>query len=280
MGRPSVYAFDSLLSNDVVGTWHVTIGNPLNPIISMGNLIIDNVELTHSGPLGLDDFPTELSVVISLKHAMPRDSVDIQRMYTQGRTAIYTKISNDKNIKIDSIAEATSDARKKEDTDAVNKAQEYLKQREKSNRVNQKLYDDKKYTDKLKELQNAKAELEKLTNAAKPDNQKIKKARNKVTSIDNEIKKMEANATAKVDETFENDYKPATFDDVSEAYQVLKNTSTATDGPELETTLITDENISAILSFGDINNKTKNEIIGWLGASEIAHVRKVLKSLK
>ena len=99
LGRPAIYAFDSLLTNDAVGLWHVTIGNPLNPIVSMGNLILTNAEITHSGPLGLDDFPTELTVTVSLKHGMPRDSVDIQKMYTQGRNSIHTKISNYKNFK-------------------------------------------------------------------------------------------------------------------------------------------------------------------------------------
>lgn len=98
LGRPAVYAFDSLLTNDAVGLWHVTIGNPLNPIASMGNLILTNCELSHSGPLGLDDFPTEITVSVTLKHGTPRDSVDIQKMYTQGRNAIYSKIGNSKNF--------------------------------------------------------------------------------------------------------------------------------------------------------------------------------------
>lgn len=93
MGRPAKYAFDSLLNQGLTGVWHVTIGNPLNPIASIGNLIIDgDVEITHSGPLGLDDFPTEITVKVPLKHAMPRDMVDIQRMYTKGHKGIYAAI--------------------------------------------------------------------------------------------------------------------------------------------------------------------------------------------
>ena len=96
LGRPAVYAFDSLLTEGETGTWHVTIGNPLNPIASIGNLLIDgDVEITRGGPLGLDDFPTEITVKVPLKHAMPRDSVDIQRMFTKGRRAIYAEIVPD-----------------------------------------------------------------------------------------------------------------------------------------------------------------------------------------
>ena len=108
MGRPAVYAFDSLLTNDAVGLWHLTIGNPLNPIISVGNLILTNAEITQSGPLGLDDFPTDIKVTVTLKHAMPRDAVDIMRMYTRGEKGTYTHIGFSKDAyKSDTVDTST-----------------------------------------------------------------------------------------------------------------------------------------------------------------------------
>lgn len=92
LGRPAVYALDSLLTGDNVGLWHLTIGNPRNPVMSIGNLIIDKSEITQSGPLGLDDFPTDLMVSVSLKHGRPRDSAEIQKMYTKGSGPIYTPL--------------------------------------------------------------------------------------------------------------------------------------------------------------------------------------------
>ena len=89
LGRPALYAMDSLLKGDNVGLWHVTIGNPKNPIAVMGNLILTNASIQHSGPLGLDDFPTELKVTCTLKHARSRDAVEIGRMYTKGTNGIY-----------------------------------------------------------------------------------------------------------------------------------------------------------------------------------------------
>lgn len=94
LGRPSLYAFDSILTGANVGLWHVTIGNPLNPIAVFGNLIMTNCKITHSGPLGLDDFPTDLTVTVSLKHAKGRDSVDISKMYTRGTQSIMLSLSN------------------------------------------------------------------------------------------------------------------------------------------------------------------------------------------
>ena len=84
LGRPAFYAMNSLLSGDNVGLWHLTIGNPKNPIAVMGNLILENAEIIHSGPLGIDDFPTEIKVVCTLKHARSRDATEIGKMYTKG----------------------------------------------------------------------------------------------------------------------------------------------------------------------------------------------------
>lgn len=89
LGRPAMYAFNSLLTGEAVGPWHLTIGNPRNPIMSMGNMIMVGSEVQQSGPLGIDDFPTELKVTVQLKHGRPRDSVEIQKMYTRGISAIY-----------------------------------------------------------------------------------------------------------------------------------------------------------------------------------------------
>jgi hypothetical protein len=96
LGRPTLYAWQSLLSGDDTGLWHVTIGNPRNPIMAIGNLILTNATVTHSGPLGIDDFPSELKVSVTLKHARPRDITDIGRMYTKGASAIYHVLAHHK----------------------------------------------------------------------------------------------------------------------------------------------------------------------------------------
>lgn len=98
LGRPTMYAWNSLLTGDPVGLWHVMIGNPRNPILSIGNLILTNATVQHSGPLGIDDFPTELKVAITLKHARPRDITEIGRMYSNGIGAIYNTLAHH-NIK-------------------------------------------------------------------------------------------------------------------------------------------------------------------------------------
>lgn len=94
LGRPEIYAFQTLLDGSNTGLWHVTIGNPLNPIASIGNLIIKDTQIQQLGPLGIDDFPTELKVTVTLAHARPRDSIAIERMYTKGVSAIYVPLTS------------------------------------------------------------------------------------------------------------------------------------------------------------------------------------------
>ena len=89
LGRPALYAMNSLLSASDVGLWHVTIGNPKRPIVSIGNLILEKASVQHIGPLGIDDFPSELKVTVTLKHARSRDLTELGKMYTQGLFSLY-----------------------------------------------------------------------------------------------------------------------------------------------------------------------------------------------
>ena len=144
LGRPAVYALDSLLTGDNVGLWHLTIGNPRNPIMSIGNLIIDKSEITQSGPLGLDDFPTDLMVSVSLKHGRPRDSAEIQKMYTKGSGPIYTPLgakAASNFYKLTSTkysANITTDDKDKDDKDKENSVFNFIEQQKASTNDNAK----------------------------------------------------------------------------------------------------------------------------------------------
>ena len=92
LGRPNKVMYNSLLSPAPIGFWHVTIGNPKRPIMSIGNMIIKDVSIEHQGPLGLDDFPTGLKVTVQLDRGKSRDIRDIEKMYMQGTDRIYTSM--------------------------------------------------------------------------------------------------------------------------------------------------------------------------------------------
>ena len=89
LGRPTKIALNSLLEPVPTGMWHLTIGNPMHPIMVIGNLILDNTEIEHYGPLGLDDFPTGLRVTCTLHHGKPRDTSLIENMYVLGHSRVY-----------------------------------------------------------------------------------------------------------------------------------------------------------------------------------------------
>lgn len=90
LGRPQKIMANSLLSPAPVGFWHVTIGNPHHPIMSLGNMILRNTTIEHYGPLGIDDFPTGLRVTCELERGKPRDSADIEKLYMHGNDRIYS----------------------------------------------------------------------------------------------------------------------------------------------------------------------------------------------
>jgi hypothetical protein len=93
-GRPQMVQNTSLLSPAPVGLWHVTIGNPHHPIMSIGNMILKSTKIEHYGPLGLDDFPTGLKVTCELERGKGRDSRDIEKLYMHGNDRIYSSMGS------------------------------------------------------------------------------------------------------------------------------------------------------------------------------------------
>jgi hypothetical protein len=81
MGRAQAQATMALLTGEDTGEWHVTVGNPSRPILTMGNMILEGTDVQFDGPLDKDDFPTRLTVTCTLKPARPRDRDDVQMMF-------------------------------------------------------------------------------------------------------------------------------------------------------------------------------------------------------
>lgn len=103
---PSVKNNRAILIGTPVGNWHLTIGNPLNPIAVIGNLICDKMEVTFGEDLGPDDFPLEMTVKYTLKHGMARDLAAIESMFNRGAGKIYNlpdylRASSDLETKVD-----------------------------------------------------------------------------------------------------------------------------------------------------------------------------------
>lgn len=103
---PSIDGMKALLTGEPVGNWHLVVGNPLNPIMTVGNLICTDMKFECSDELGPDDFPMEIKVTYQLEHGMPREKASIQSMFNRGNGKIYElpdyiRASSDYESKVD-----------------------------------------------------------------------------------------------------------------------------------------------------------------------------------
>jgi len=87
---PYLEGMKAILTGNPVGEWHVTIGNPLNPIAMIGNLICDSMTVEFGEELGPDDFPTEIKITVNLKHGMARDRDAIESIFNRGMGRTYS----------------------------------------------------------------------------------------------------------------------------------------------------------------------------------------------
>lgn len=104
VGRPGILTMNSLLSGEPTGFWHVTIGNPINPIMSIGNLICTGVDFSFpTDSLSYGDFPTKLQAKVKLKPGQAKDRAGIEMMFNMGKQRIYyapktVDVAKNKNI--------------------------------------------------------------------------------------------------------------------------------------------------------------------------------------
>ena len=97
-GQTGTTATKAFISGEPTGDWHVTVGNPLNPIVMMGNMYCDNATMTLGQGLGYDDFPMEVKFEIDMKHGKPRDKGDIENMFNAGQGRIYASALNVEDV--------------------------------------------------------------------------------------------------------------------------------------------------------------------------------------
>ena len=88
-------AVPALLSGKPSGFWHVTIGNPLDPIAMMGNMAVTNTSVQFGDVLGYDDFPTEIKFTVNLEHCQPRDNSQIENMFNGAKGRFYSFTNGD-----------------------------------------------------------------------------------------------------------------------------------------------------------------------------------------
>ena len=81
---PNLISAKSALSDRPVGEWHLVVGNPINPIFVMGDLLVSNCVAKFDEEIGPDDFPTGITFSVSLRQGKPKDKFAIERMFNSG----------------------------------------------------------------------------------------------------------------------------------------------------------------------------------------------------
>lgn len=87
-------AAKAFLTGEPTGSWHLTVGNPLNPVALIGNLICTSSEIKFNGPFSRDDFPSSFTLTVKVKPGRPRDKAEIESMFNAGRGRMYHPIED------------------------------------------------------------------------------------------------------------------------------------------------------------------------------------------
>lgn len=77
-------SYRSILGGEPIGEWHMVVGNPLDPIGVMGDLLCTDCTMTFSDELGADDFPKSIKFTVTLKQGRPRAKQDIESIFNYG----------------------------------------------------------------------------------------------------------------------------------------------------------------------------------------------------
>jgi hypothetical protein len=88
--------------------WHMTIGNPYHPVISLNNVQVDGVTITPNTEMGFGDMPTRLKVSITLKIGRPLGKQEIDRIFNNNYRRVYTKATIEDVKLIQTVTETST----------------------------------------------------------------------------------------------------------------------------------------------------------------------------
>jgi len=72
--------------------WHLTIGNPYSPFVSLGNIKVSKVSVDWNNEMGFNDIPTRMDVEISVDFGRNLGGQEIFAMFNNGYTRVYDTI--------------------------------------------------------------------------------------------------------------------------------------------------------------------------------------------
>ena len=87
----------ALMTGENSTPWHLTIGNPMSPYISVGNIVVSDVILKPSTELSYNDMPMKLNTSIKIKFGRNMGSNELFNMFNNGYKRVYS--SKDESVK-------------------------------------------------------------------------------------------------------------------------------------------------------------------------------------
>jgi len=74
----------ALMTGENSTPWHLTLGNPYSPFVSLGNIIVDGVDMKFNNEFAFNDIPTRLDVEIKIRLGRNLGAQEIFRMFNNG----------------------------------------------------------------------------------------------------------------------------------------------------------------------------------------------------
>ena len=99
---------NAFLTGDPTGQWHMTVGNPMNPMMVCGNLALQSSSVEFEGPLSYEGFPSKLKLTMNLKPARPRDKGEIESMFNAGRGRVYLQPEVEGSVDLDAVVDVSA----------------------------------------------------------------------------------------------------------------------------------------------------------------------------
>lgn len=90
--------------------WHLTIGNPYSPAISMSNIIVEKVNLKFNNELAYNDMPTSMNVEIICKQGRNLGGQEIYRSFNNQYVRIYAAPSSSGTTTVATNSNKSADA--------------------------------------------------------------------------------------------------------------------------------------------------------------------------
>lgn len=84
-----LYYLYTFMTGAPSGFWHLTIGNPFNPIAVWGNLICSDAKIKFSKELAMDDFPDGFDIVLTLVPARPLSRDELMSKFNNAKGGLY-----------------------------------------------------------------------------------------------------------------------------------------------------------------------------------------------